>query len=175
MNALAPALSAQHGLTTMLAAIEQAAQAPLGERHAAVADAIAAHVADPELLAGLDLPVNPERYARYELHSDPAGRYAVVALVWGPGQMSPVHAHNAWCAFGINRGVMTEMYYRSEDGETLPTATMLRVVGDTNCGPADVSLIHRLANLSNAPVVSIHCYGVAFEKMSTELNHIFTA
>ncbi|MBE9606620.1 cysteine dioxygenase family protein [Acetobacteraceae bacterium H6797] len=162
-------------LKAMLAAIEEAVSAPLGERHHAVADAIAPYVADPSLLDGMDIPVNPERYARYEIHNDPAGRYAVVALVWAPGQMSPIHAHNAWCSLGVHRGVITEMYYTNSDGETVPSATMLRVAGETSCGPADPTLIHRLANLSCSPVISIHCYGVAFERMSTELNKIYTA
>lgn len=174
MNAITtPAL--QTSLKAMLADIELAVAAPLAERHAVVADAIAGHVADPTLLEGIDCPACLERYTRYELYSDPAGRYAVVALVWGPGQMSPIHAHHAWCAFGVHRGVMTEMYYHNEGGETQPSATMLRVVGDTNAGPADPTQIHRLANLTCTPVISIHCYGVAFERMSTDLNLIYTA
>jgi predicted metal-dependent enzyme (double-stranded beta helix superfamily) len=146
------------------------------ERAAALAEAIAPAVADPALLAGLDCPCGAERYARHLLHDDPAAGYAVVALVWRPGQMSPVHAHRSWCALGVQQGTLTETYYAAQEGK-LPepvTARLLRP-GDTSHGAADPRLIHRLANLSCETAVSLHCYGVAFERMATDLNLVLAA
>ncbi len=159
-------------LETMLAEIAGAARSPAPER--GMAEAIGAFVGRPELLEDRDCPCCPDRYIRHLLHADPAGGYAVVALVWRPGQMSPVHAHRTWCAFGVHAGVLTETYY--EAGEPpVPTATKLLAPGATNSGPADPRLIHRLANLSCRTAISVHCYGVAFDRFGQDVNEVVAA
>jgi predicted metal-dependent enzyme (double-stranded beta helix superfamily) len=161
-------------LETMLAGIAAAARGPLGMRPAAVAEAIAAFADRPDLLEGLDCPCCPDRYMRHLLQSDPAGGYAVVALVWRPGQMSPVHAHKAWCAFAVHRGVLTETYYTPGDPPE-PAATGLLRPGDASHGAADPHLIHRLANLSCRTAISIYCYGVGFDRFGQDVNTVFAA
>jgi predicted metal-dependent enzyme (double-stranded beta helix superfamily) len=156
-------------LDTMLAEIAAGARRPVEDRHAAVAAAIGAFVACDGLLDGRDLPCCPDRYVRHLLHADAAGGYAVVALVWRPGQMSPVHAHRTWCAFGVHRGVLTETWYTPGD-PPVPQATRLLAPGGTGQGPADPRLVHRLANLSCSTAVSIHCYGAAFERFGADVN-----
>jgi predicted metal-dependent enzyme (double-stranded beta helix superfamily) len=166
-------------LAALVAAIARAAgRAAPAARPAAVAEAIAAGIGDPALLAGLDCPCSPDRYMRHRLHDDPAAGYAVVALVWRPGQMSPVHAHRSWCAFGVHRGILTETFYAppaTQEEAPEPSASRLLRPGETCHGAADPRLIHRLANLSCATAVSIHCYGVAFDRMATELNQVLAA
>jgi predicted metal-dependent enzyme (double-stranded beta helix superfamily) len=161
-------------LDTMLAGIAAAARQEDAARPAAVAEAIAAFAADPLLLQGRDCPCNPDRYVRHLLHADPEGGYAVVALVWRPGQMSPVHAHKAWCAFATHQGVLTETYYEPGD-PPVPQATKLLAPGASGHGPADPRLIHRLANLSCRTAISIHCYGVAFDRFGSDVNEVFAA
>jgi len=156
-------------LQTMLSAIADGAARPASDRPGAVAAAIAAFLPRPELLDGLDLPCCPDRYVRHLLLADPNCGYAVVALVWRPGQMSPVHAHRTWCAFGVQKGVLTETFYEAGDPPE-PRATRLLVPGATGSGPADPRQIHRLANLSCRSAISIHCYGVAFERFGTDVN-----
>jgi predicted metal-dependent enzyme (double-stranded beta helix superfamily) len=159
-------------LETMLAEIASAARGSAPER--GVAEAIGAFVGRPELLEGRDCPCCPDRYIRHLLHSDPAGGYAVVALVWRPGQMSPVHAHRTWCAFGVHQGVLTETWYEAGDPPQ-PAATKLLAPGATNHGPADPLLIHRLANLSCRTAVSVHCYGVGFDRFGQDVNEVLAA
>jgi predicted metal-dependent enzyme (double-stranded beta helix superfamily) len=160
-------------LQTMLAAIAESARGPDADRPRAVAAAIAGCLQRPDLLDGLDLPCCPDRYIRHLLHADAAGGYAVVALVWRPGQMSPVHAHRTWCAFGVHQGVLTETFY--EAGEPpVPRATRLLAPGGTGSGPADPGQIHRLANLSCRSAISIHCYGVAFERFGAGVNLVLS-
>lgn len=156
-------------LQSMLSAVALGARRPVEDRHTAVAAAIGAFAREPGLLDGLDLPCCPDRYVRHLLHADPEGGYAVVALVWRPGQMSPVHAHRTWCAFGVWQGVLTETYYAPGD-PPVPQETRLLAPGATGEGPADPRLIHRLANLSCRNAVSIHCYGVGFERFGAEVN-----
>jgi predicted metal-dependent enzyme (double-stranded beta helix superfamily) len=161
-------------LETMLAEIAAAARQPLDTRHVAVAEAIGAFVTRPELLDGHPCPCSPDRYVRHLLHQDAAGAYAVVALVWRPGQMSPVHAHRTWCAFGVARGVLTETWYAPGD-PPVPTATRLLAPGGTGHGPAGPDAIHRLANLGCGTALSIHCYGVGFDRFGSDVNEIFAA
>jgi predicted metal-dependent enzyme (double-stranded beta helix superfamily) len=158
-------------LETMLAEIAHASRSPLTGRHQAVAHAIGEFVQRAELLDGRDCSCCPDRYVRHLLHADPEGGYAVVALVWRPGQMSPVHAHRTWCALGVHRGVLTETCYAPGD-PPVPTAAKLLAPGAISHGPARPDLIHRLANLSCRTAVSVHCYGVGFDDIGVGVNHV---
>ena len=158
-------------LDGMLSAIANAAREPLACRPGAVAAAMAPHLGDPALLAGRDCPCCPDRYVRHLLHADRAGQYAVVALAWRPMQMSPVHAHRTWCAFGVHRGVLTEHHY-APGIPPQPVAAQLRRPGDVCHGPADPELIHRLANCAAEEALSIHVYGVPYEQFGDQVNLI---
>ncbi|MFC0407360.1 cysteine dioxygenase family protein [Roseomonas elaeocarpi] len=164
-------------LDTLLAEVALAVRAPLAARPAAVAEAIGAHLHDAQLLIGRDLPGSAERYVRHLLHSDPAGGYAVVALVWRPGQMSPIHAHRTWCALGVHAGTLTESFFdvAHETAEPVTTATALRRPGALSHGGADPRCAHRLANLGCTEAVSIHCYGVGFERFGEGVNQVYAA
>jgi predicted metal-dependent enzyme (double-stranded beta helix superfamily) len=160
-------------LETMLAGIAAATRLDAAERPRAVAEAIGAFAADPALLEGVHCPCCPERYTRHLLHADPAGGYAVVALVWRPGQMSPVHAHRTWCGLAVHQGVLTETFYDAGDPPVLSHARLL-APGATSHGAADPNLIHRIANLSCRTAVSIHCYGAAFDRFGQDVNDILS-
>lgn len=159
-------------LETMLAGIAAAARLDEAGRPAAVAAAIAAFAGDPALLAGRDCPCCPDRYVRHLLHAGDG--YAVVALVWRPGQMSPVHAHRTWCALAVHQGVLTETFFEPSD-PTMPRASRLLAPGAASHGAADPGLIHRIANLSGRTAVSVHCYGVAFDRFGQDVNEVHAA
>lgn len=165
MNAISP----RPALAGMLAAIDRATQTGLEGREARVADAIAAAVADPMLLAGLSCPCAEHGYVRHLLHA--GADYAVVALVWRAGQMSPVHAHKSWCAFGVHRGILTEHFYAPGEPPRLEAAR-LRFPGDVSHGPARPDLIHRIANCCSTTAISIHAYGTRYERFAEDLNLI---
>jgi predicted metal-dependent enzyme (double-stranded beta helix superfamily) len=162
-------------LDTMLAGIAAAAREPIEARPGAVAAAIVAFAADPTLLADVDCPCCPDRYVRHLLGADPEGRYAVVALVWRPGQMSPVHAHRTWCALAVHQGTLTETYYEPGEEHPIPTATTLLRPGEGSHGAADPRLIHRIANLSCRTAISIHCYGVGYDRFGSDVNEVHAA
>jgi predicted metal-dependent enzyme (double-stranded beta helix superfamily) len=176
MNALSPIqIETQSPLDVMLADIDAAAHGPLETRHLAIAAAIAPHLGNPRLLEGRDCPCNPARYSRHLLHADPAGAYAVVALVWAPGQMSPVHGHRTWCALGIHRGFLSETFFRPEGDIALPTGCRACAPGTVSHAPADPLAIHRLANLGTQEAVSVHVYGVAFDSFGEGVNEVWAA
>jgi predicted metal-dependent enzyme (double-stranded beta helix superfamily) len=173
MTSTAP--HATSGLSAMLARIEAAVAAGPQDLPARAAAAIEVHLREPELLASIACPSCPTGYIRHLLQADAAGRYAVVALVWRPGQMSPVHAHRTWCALGIHRGALCEVFYdlHRDKSDPIQSAALLREQGATSHGPADPRLIHRLANLGTADAVSIHVYGASFERFGQDVNQVF--
>ena len=107
-------------LASMLADIADAARSDIATRHITVAAALAPYLGDPDLLAGRDCPCNPDRYCRHLLHNNAEQGYAVVAIVWTPGQMSPVHGHRTWCALGVHRGWLAETYFKRNEATAIP-------------------------------------------------------
>jgi predicted metal-dependent enzyme (double-stranded beta helix superfamily) len=156
----------------LVAAVESALGAP-----AAVAAAMARFAQDPGLLSGIDLTPDPARYRRVALHEDAAGRFAIAALVWLPGQMSPVHAHEAWCAVAFHRGSLTESFFDlcAEGGGPVACDSRLRRAGETSHAAPDPCAIHRLANLGTGIAVSIHAYGLPFARFGCSLNRVYAA
>src|SRR3954447_19048234 len=43
-------------------------------------------------------------YRQHLLHVSESRRLSVVALVWLPGQRTPIHDHVSWCVVGVYRG-----------------------------------------------------------------------
>jgi len=154
-NALARLVAAADA--ACLTAAPQASLAPL--------------LADPALVDGVAFTPGAERYARHLLHADPLGRYTLVALLWQPGQMSPVHAHHVWCAFGVVSGVLTEHHFAPGDPPA-PTGCRLLGPGDACHGPGAPHLIHRLGNCGTTPAISIHAYGAAWDVAGRGVNDI---
>lgn len=171
MNIIAP----HRRLEAMVRGIEAALRTSGTDQPAAIAQVLGRHAADPLLLEGRDCPCCNERYVRHLLHEDAQGGWAIAALVWQPGQMSPVHAHNTWCAVGVHRGTLTETFYTPAENGGLPQprGTALRRRGDTSHGAAGPDGIHRLANLGTGTAVSIHAYGLPYGRFCSDLNRIF--
>jgi 3-mercaptopropionate dioxygenase len=61
----------------------------------------------------------PDHYARNAIHIAPSGNLSLFALVWLPGQWTPVHDHGSWGVVGIVRGVLEERSYMSASGDIL--------------------------------------------------------
>lgn len=48
---------------------------------------------------------DPDHYARRLLHTSPEHDYQLLAMVWGPGQGTPIHDHaGMWCVEGVLEG-----------------------------------------------------------------------
>ena len=113
-----------------------------------------------------------ENYARHVLYGDPQGRYSILAIVWDHGQASPIHGHLCWCAVGIYLGTLVETYYREQAGLAVETETQRRAAGTLSFDPAQRG-IHRIANDSDAIAISLHVYGVAQDRISTNVNRLY--
>ncbi|MBR0652915.1 cysteine dioxygenase [Roseomonas terrae] len=169
-------IAAHRTVDAMAGSIAEALREAPADPAAAVAVVLGLYAGDPTLLAGHHCPCRAETYIRHLLHEDPEDGWAVAALVWRPGQMSPVHAHNAWCAVGVHRGVLTEAFYDppAEPGAApVLSGTVLRRPGDTSHGSARADAIHRLANLGTETAISIHAYGLPYGRFCSDLNRLF--
>lgn len=129
--------------------------------------------AEPNWLPEERRRASHDNYARHLLYGDPQGRFSILALVWEQGQKSPIHAHYCWCGVGVYQGELVETYYReSLDGVPMRVGSARRTAG-TLSFDAPASGIHRIANESAAPAVSLHVYGIAGNRVSGGVNRIF--
>src|SRR4051812_1482847 len=60
---------------------------------------------------------DPQHYARNALHISPDRSLSLYALVWLPGQWTPVHDHGSWGVVGVVAGVLEERAFMCRDGE----------------------------------------------------------
>jgi predicted metal-dependent enzyme (double-stranded beta helix superfamily) len=106
-------------------------------------------------------------YTRNLVYQDPAKRFAVVAICWGPFRETRVHDHLNWCVVGVLEGSVHAIDYDRLDDESDPDhadlairATGLHgrgsVIGLT---PPPRSNIHKMANGGRSGTVSLHTYG----------------
>jgi 3-mercaptopropionate dioxygenase len=128
-------------------------------------------------LASQDQLPGADSYRQHLLHVSPSRRMSVLALVWQPGQHTPIHDHIAWCVVGVYRGVERETRYRlvDEGGEQC-----LQAVGSVEAYPGHVEAlippaedIHRVAAGGDELTVSIHVYGADIEQRGTSIYRRF--
>ena len=104
-------------------------------------------------------------------------RLSVVALVWLPGQRTPIHDHVSWCVVGVYEGRERETRYRAVevDGERC-----LEPVGSVDARPGHVEVIvpsvediHAVTAVGDGPTISIHVYGADIERLGSSIYRRF--
>ena len=118
-----------------------------------------------------------ERYRQHLLHVSPCRRLSIVALVWLPGQRTPIHDHVSWCVVGVYEGRERETRYRAVevDGER-----GLQAVGSVDARPGHVEVIvpsvediHSVTAVGEGPTISIHVYGADIERLGSSIYRRF--
>ena len=129
----------------------------------AVASAVERALPTPGLLAAEHQRASTECYRQHLLYVDPDGAFSIVALVWLPGQRTPIHDHVSWCVVGVYAGGEEETLYRLVDDGTgdphlVRAGHSVNGEGTTSwfVPPGD---IHEVANSTDRKVISIHVYG----------------
>jgi len=113
---------------------------------------------------------DPTGYMRHLIYVDPHGDFVMTAITWLPGQVSPLHGHQVWCAFGVAEGELTEEQF----GKDLqPLKTTVCKAGELADRDLEGGIIHRVANRGTKPLVSLHLYGVSADKLTTGINRYF--
>lgn len=111
---------------------------------------------------------DPAHYARNAIHIDPSGDLSLFALVWLPGQWTPVHDHGSWGVVGIVEGMLEERALMCAHGDIIADeGIVLRRGGMVLLPPGSVSSfvpnpdhIHMTGVAeSRAPCLSLHLYG----------------
>jgi len=175
MAAFAQTAAPRPVLAPLIEAIDTALQHATPEH---LPDAVCQALRDHATLCGLlddeQLAGSAERYMRHVLHAHPAGLFTVVALVWRPGQITPVHGHYTWCSYIILQGAMVEeqFVWNPRAKHAVLAGQVARDAGDAVGSHAGLETIHRLRNASEDVAVSIHVYGVDAPRVSTHVNRI---
>jgi predicted metal-dependent enzyme (double-stranded beta helix superfamily) len=170
-DTLAPvAMTGVSQLALMLADIDRAVRATAQPDPQSVAEALRPYLDDKDLLRGVVCSCDAARYTRHLLGEGDG--YCVLAIAWRPGQMSPVHAHKAWCALGVHRGWLVESFFDATEGVARPLGCRPRGIGDTSHAEAVGSAIHRIANVGVADAVSIHVYGASYDRLGADVNDV---
>jgi 3-mercaptopropionate dioxygenase len=97
------------------------------------------HVLTPEQRIG-----DPANYRSHLLHTEPDGAFSIVALVWRPGQVTPIHDHVTWCVFGVIQGIEYEELFVLD-----PERECLVETGTNTNGAGEVSVLFE--SLHGAP------------------------
>jgi len=135
-------------------------------------------LADPALLEQRHREPAPDRYRQHLVHVHPEGRYSIVALVWKPGQATPIHDHRCWCVVGVWQGRERETTYDlHSDGNS--RYLLKRHVVET--GPGDISVlvppdedVHRVENGGDDLAISVHVYGDDISILGSSINEQFS-
>ena len=169
----APGLT--YPVAMLMAEIGDACGGPADEMGARIVQAMRTAAATPNFLSdGLRAP-RAGCYARHTIAADPAGRFTLLSIVWGPGQFSPAHAHDTWCAYAVAENALTETLYEydADSGKALAAgAPVQREPGYACFAPAGLEQIHRLGNASGVGAISLHAYGVEGSRVGTHVNRL---
>ncbi len=162
------------GLATLVDAVAAAvAQGGTSARTAwRVADAMRANLPGPGILTEAERAGDPDRYVLHLLHVEPEAPFTILAVVWRPGQVTPIHDHIAWCAFGVLQGVEHETLYRVEGDHLVVAGSAANHVGEVS-GFAPPGDIHRMENTGEEISISLHIYGADISRLNTSVRRVY--
>jgi predicted metal-dependent enzyme (double-stranded beta helix superfamily) len=169
------ASSLTYPVALLMAEIGDACDGPAHAMGQRIAHALCVAAAMPDLLTPELRTPRAGCYARHTIASDPAGRFTLLSIVWAPGQFSPPHAHDAWCAYAVAENTLTETLYEFEPHSGTAVAAgapVEREPGYACFAPAGLEQIHRLGNATGAGAISLHAYGVEGARVATHVNRL---
>ena len=141
---------------------------------ALVAGQLRAHLPGPGILTRAERAGDPARYVCHVVHTEPDGSFSVCALVWRPGQVTPIHDHVTWCVFGVLQGAEYEEIYAlgtggrwlAEVGANVNTAGLVS-------GFAPPGDIHRVRNCGDDVAISLHVYGADITRLGSSVRRSY--
>ena len=141
-----------------------------------VADALRAARPDPAAI--LPAPLrrgDPSGYQSHLLYTEPDGTFSVSAMVWLPGQQTPIHDHVAWCVTAVLQGCEhEEIFALDRGGEALRrTARNVNPAGSVS-GFAPPGDIHRVRNTGGTVAISMHVYGADISRLGNSIRREYT-
>jgi predicted metal-dependent enzyme (double-stranded beta helix superfamily) len=134
-----------------------------------VADKLRAHLPGPHVLTPEQREGSPDGAASHTLHVEPDGSFSITAVVWRPGQVTPIHDHTTWCVFGVIQGLEHEEVF---DADLNPIGRTDNLAGDVN-GFAPPGDIHRVHNTGEEIAISIHIYGTDVTRLGSSVRRYY--
>ena len=166
----APALAP--GLGELVTAVGEAVsrQDDWHETARGAARALRRHLPSPDVLTVEQRLGDPGGYRSHALYAAPGGAFSIVALVWRPGQVTPIHDHVTWCVFGVIEGIEYEELFSldEERGCLVPAGTSVNKTGDVS-GFAPPGDVHRVRNVGDRTAISIHIYGTDISRIGSSV------
>jgi 3-mercaptopropionate dioxygenase len=139
-----------------------------------VARELRLHLPGPDILSDEERAGDPDDYRCHVLHAEPDGSFSVTAMVWRPGQVTPIHDHVTWCVFGVVQGAEYEQLYRlSDDCQHLTeVGRSQNNVGEVS-GFAPPGDIHRVRNCGQGVAISVHVYGADITRLGSSIRRTY--
>ncbi len=145
---------------------------------AAAKAALRGYVCDEKLLAPMHKQGDANSYKRHLLYAAPDGSCSVLAIVWLPGQVTPIHGHTAWGAVGVYEG--NPFCENFDNWQNAHGAIGLRSKMKLRLKPADLAAVrpgiddvHRIGNDTPRRAITVHVYGRDLLAEPGKLNIIF--
>jgi 3-mercaptopropionate dioxygenase len=164
------------GLDELVTAVRAAVgrRADWRETAELVAGELKRHLPAPEILAPEHRAGDPETYRSHVLHTEPDGAFSIVAVVWRPGQVTKIHDHVTWCAFGVIQGIEYEERFTldEESGCLVESGSSANRTGDVN-GFAPPGDLHRVRNTGDRTAISIHVYGTDVSRIGSSVRRYY--
>lgn len=120
---------------------------------------------------------NPDHYERNAIFIDEDNRLSLFAIIWLPGQWTPIHDHGTWGLVGVVEGMLEERNFIRVDRQASQANEGIELVrgGVTMLSPGSVTSfvpnpdhIHITGNAHpQRRVVSLHLYGNAMAGFNT--------
>jgi predicted metal-dependent enzyme (double-stranded beta helix superfamily) len=138
-----------------------------------VGEQLRQHLPGPEVLTAEQRAGDPLKYRTHLLHAERDGSFSVVALVWRPGQATPIHDHVTWCTYGVIQGAEHEhRFVLREDGWLEEAEESLNAVGDV-AGLAPPGDIHLVRNGGDQTAISLHVYGTDVSRIGSSVRRVY--
>ena len=170
----------------LAAAVRRAVAAGEDPRQIAdrVARALRRHLPGPEILTPVQLRGAPDRYQTHLLHVEPGGSFSIAAMVWRPGQLTPIHDHVSWCVTGVLQGTEYEEIFTASPAPlpasgSAPGGRFLTEVVRRENPPGTVAGftppgdIHRVRNSGTGIAVSMHIYGADLSRLGSSIRRVY--
>jgi len=139
-----------------------------------VAGELRMHLPAADILTAAERDGDAAGYRCHVLHVEPDGSFSVTAMVWRPGQITPIHDHVTWCVFGVVQGIEYEELYALD-----ARGTCLAEVGRNQNLPGEVSGfappgdIHRVRNVGDEVAISLHVYGADITRLGSSVRRTY--
>jgi 3-mercaptopropionate dioxygenase len=113
---------------------------------------------------------NPGCYQSHLLHAEQDGSFSIAAMVWRPGQETPIHDHVAWCVTAVLQGCeYEEIFALADGGRALQRVARNVSPAGSVSGFAPPGDIHRVRNSGDGVAISMHVYGADISRLGTSI------